>query len=74
MTTEDHFNVLKKIWHKSFLDALDYLKDLDGETSRAIGLAVVESLHSDNSLVSSTANWLKGDSTLWHELANSRKK
>jgi hypothetical protein len=85
MTTEEwakaelqrHFDVLRASWLEYFTQTRLYLQKLDGETSRALGRAVLDIVNDGPSkhdwLDTRVALFLHNDPELWHELANSRK-
>jgi len=77
----DHFAKLSEIWRDAYNEMHAYLRALDGETSRKLGKYVAEIVEADktpgcplswNDI--STARLIHGDTELWHQLANSRKK
>jgi len=77
MTAEEHFVELCQYWRTCMETMRDYLRALDGETSRKIGRIVMD-IEKDGPNKhtwpeTSTASFIKTDSFLWHEVANSRK-
>lgn len=76
MTPEQHFEILRTKWLEFLTSTRIYLQNLDGDTSRAIGRIVYDLVEKGDEDWPSvgTAQFLKNDSFLWHELANSRKE
>lgn len=78
MTAHEHFDELQAMWAGMFERMRAYLKAIDGDTSREIG-AIVRDLSENRRdrpdwRATGTASFIHGDTMLWHEVANSRKK
>jgi hypothetical protein len=76
LTPLQHFEHIRETWLEFLTSTRLYLRNLDGDTSRAIGRIVydlVESKKEDDWPSVGTAQFMKNDTFLWHELADSRK-
>ncbi len=78
MTPEEHFDKVRAIYRTAYSDIKLYLKRLDGDTSRHVGSFVQGIVDGD---IPSNHDWptmeaakfIRSDTELWHEVANSRK-
>lgn len=73
----EHYNHLRDIWFRAFTESRDYLRGLDGNTSRAIG-KIVDDIIKDGPQKhrwpdTGVAWFIRHDPDLWHEVADSRK-
>jgi hypothetical protein len=76
------FEKIRTDWLVFYTQVRQFLHGLDGDLSRGIGTVVMIILDAQESGETNNHDWptvatawfLKGDTELWHEIADSRKK